>query len=60
MNAAIADVLVEDFEALEPSLSLSDEDDRHVLAAAIRVGAQAIVTFNLKDFPRIGFGRIRR
>jgi predicted nucleic acid-binding protein len=51
MNAAIADVLVEDFEALEPSLSLPDEDDRHVLAAAIRVGAQAIVTFNLKDFP---------
>ncbi|MEJ7562802.1 MAG: PIN domain-containing protein [Ilumatobacteraceae bacterium] len=51
MNAAIADVVVEGFEELEGGLSLPDPDDRHVLAAAIRIGAQAIVTFNLKDFP---------
>jgi len=32
-------------------LSLPDENDRHVLAAAIEGEAQVIVTMNLKDFP---------
>lgn len=33
-------------------LVLPDQDDRHVLAAAIKAKAQLIVTDNLKDFPQ--------
>jgi predicted nucleic acid-binding protein len=51
MNAAIRDVLVTGYEPLIESLDLPDPDDRHVLAAAIKVGAQTIVTNNLRDFP---------
>jgi hypothetical protein len=39
------------YEELVGGLTLPDPADRHVLAAAIRAGAQIIVTFNLKDFP---------
>ena len=41
----------ETFEALIEGLDLPDKNDRHVLAAAIRAGAQTILTFNLDDFP---------
>lgn len=51
MNRAVPDCLVTGFEELIDGLRLTDPDDRHVLAAAIQAGAQAIVTFNLKDFP---------
>jgi len=51
MIEAVPDCLVTGFEPLISGLSLPDNGDRHVLAAAIRVGAQAIVTFNIKDFP---------
>ena len=51
MNAAVPDCLVEGYEPIVEGLSLPDKDDRHVLAAAIKSGAQIIVTFNLKDFP---------
>ncbi len=51
MNGAIRDVLVSDYEPLIEGLKLPDLKDRHVLAAAIKAGAQVIVTRNLKDFP---------
>lgn len=51
MNAHVRDCLVTGYETLIPALSLPDPEDRHVLAAAIRAGADLIVTFNLKDFP---------
>ncbi|MBP2338988.1 putative nucleic acid-binding protein [Saccharothrix coeruleofusca] len=51
INASVADCLVEGYESLIQGLELPDPDDRHVLAAAIRAGAQVIVTSNLADFP---------
>lgn len=50
MIKAIPDCIVEGYEGLVDSIELPDEDDRHVLAAAIRSNAQTIVTNNLKDF----------
>ena len=52
MDGAVRDCLVADYADLIDSLTLPDPDDRHVLAAAIRGGADVIVTSNLADFPR--------
>ena len=39
------------YESIMPTLTLPDLNDRHVLAVAIHVKAEYIVTFNLDDFP---------
>lgn len=51
MREAFDDALVTGWEELEPGIHLPDEDDRHVVAAAVRGGAQGIITANAKDFP---------
>lgn len=51
MNKHNPDCLVEGYESIINNIHLPDSNDRHVLAAAIRGHAQAIITYNLKDFP---------
>ena len=51
MNQHVPGALVTGFESLIEGVKLPDPDDRHVVAAAIQTRAEAIVTFNLKDFP---------
>jgi predicted nucleic acid-binding protein len=50
-NKAFPDALVTNYEPLIDLLNLPDQKDRHVLAAAIKINANVIVTNNLKDFP---------
>lgn len=52
MDAETRDALVMGYEDLIDDLSLSDKDDRHVLAAAIVGHCDVIVTINIKDFPK--------
>jgi predicted nucleic acid-binding protein len=52
MAKAVPDSVVQGWQRIEASVrGLPDADDRHVLAAAICGHADAIVTFNLGDFP---------
>jgi predicted nucleic acid-binding protein len=51
MDTNVLDCVVTGYERLIDGLILPDPKDRHVLAAAIRAGADVIVTFNLKHFP---------
>lgn len=51
VNLSVQDCLVEGYEYIIPTIELSDLNDRHVVAAAVVGHADAIVTFNLKDFP---------
>lgn len=51
MIAWVPDCLVAGYQPLIEGLTLPDPNDRHVLAAAIKAGAEVIVTDNLSDFP---------
>lgn len=50
METAFEDANVTGYECLVASMT-NDLKDRHVLAAAVRCGAQAIITDNVKHFP---------
>jgi predicted nucleic acid-binding protein len=49
MRRAFPEAQVTDYENLIPSMR-NHEKDRHVVAAAVKAGAQVIVTSNTKDF----------
>lgn len=51
INNSVPDCLVSDYEALINQITLPDENDRHVLAAAIEGQCNFIVTRNVRDFP---------
>lgn len=51
MEKHIPDALVTGYAHHIAVVHLPDPDDRHVVAAAIAARADAIVTFNLRDFP---------
>ena len=57
MNASVPDCVVAGYDHLIDVVTLPDPDDRHVVAAAIHGRADAIVTFNLKDFPASELGK---
>ena len=57
VDRATRDCLVAGYEALIPTLELPDPDDRHVLAAAITGRCDAIVSKNLRDFPKAAVNR---
>lgn len=51
LETALKDSFIEGFHRHVSGVVLPDQDDRHVLAAAIEASPSAILTFNLKDFP---------
>jgi len=59
MDKHAVGAVVTGYEKLIPGLSLPDDNDRHVLAAAIHSGARVVVTRNLKDFPLSKLRRYR-
>src|ERR1039457_4327260 len=51
MQAAFEDAVITGYEDLVPAMR-NDPKDRHVLAAAVRNGAHAIVSNNKRHFPK--------
>ena len=51
MQNAFPDANVQGYESLIKSVHLPDQNDAHVVAAAIRSRANVIITANIKDFP---------
>jgi predicted nucleic acid-binding protein len=60
MCDAIPDCLVTGYETLIEGIELPDPDDRHVVAAAIKAGADVIVTYNLRHFPSAALQPVQR
>ena len=52
MRTAFPDAWVSGYESLTACMT-NDPKDRHVLAAAVRCGAELIVTYNRKHFPAV-------
>lgn len=50
MERYFADAMVAGYDDLVPTMT-NHPKDRHVLAAAVRGGAEVLVTFNTRDFP---------
>lgn len=51
IRRAFPEAFVENYQGLIRGISLPDDGDRHVLAAAIKAEAHVIITDNVKDFP---------
>ncbi len=51
MRETFEDACVEGSESVELDHVLPDPDDHHVVAAAVRGRADAIITANLRDYP---------
>ncbi len=55
MEEIFPEAMVSGYDALIPAMP-NKKEDRHVAAAAVKAGAQVIVTNNLKDFKRLPDG----